>query len=751
MRWLKRGFLACLVLFVVSVIALEIIVQTSRLPDGLHEPIQSTTVLYDADGGPLALLSGEQARHRVVGQLSTMGKWLPEVTVALEDHRFRHHAGVDFYAIAAAAWSDIRAGRLRRGGSTITQQLIKQELGKRGKQWRRKWREAVLAIKLERSWSKDAILEGYLNRLDYGNRRLGAESAALAYFGKRCAALSLAEAIYLAGLPQAPSRYNPWRNPESAERKYRRAVARLFAVGYLSEANTRELLASPPIPQQAEIPERASAFLDAMRREMGNGSIAGAITTSLKPSLQNLAETSLAEHLTTLDRRDVRNGAVVVLEHTSGKVRAIASFATEEARDTSAINAALVPRHAGSTLKPFVYQQALEEKKFTTASVLSDTAESLTTVYPSYDPKNYNRRYHGPVRLRVALASSLNIPAVLVAHEVGARSAFERLQEWGLREEDPFADDGAGFVLGNRQVRLLDLVRAYGTLARSGVPFKSLSFKEANSAAERLPIADPAACRLIEDILCDNEARGRSFGSRSLLDFPAGQRTAVKTGTSSNFRDAWVVGYNSRYVVGVWVGNLDGRSMDRAISVQVAGPIWRRVMNSLYAEEALRGLPPLGQERDGLQSLEIDTLTGLLPCEATRSTQTEWFLESTEPQEDGASWYQDGKIVLPNTYASWCASPHNHLNAITKNATEAWSILTPREGAHYIIDAALPRAQQALSFLTNHPQPDSIEWSINGKQVATGSWPLQPGEWTLQAHDASTSRTVSRRFVVEEE
>ncbi len=208
---------------VLAVVALEWVIHTSTLPGELRS----------VDASP-----GESR--------SDHGRWLPEVTVALEDHRFRAHPGVDVYAIVAAAWSDVLAWRLQRGGSTITQQLVKQVLGQRGRQWRRKWMEAVLALKLERSWSKEAILEGYLNRLDYGNRHVGAESAARGYFNKPCAELTLAEAIYLAGLPQAPSRYNPWRNPERALRKYIRSIARLTVVGCLSEGQARALLASPP-------------------------------------------------------------------------------------------------------------------------------------------------------------------------------------------------------------------------------------------------------------------------------------------------------------------------------------------------------------------------------------------------------------------------------------------------------------------------------------------------------------------------
>ena len=262
----RRGFLWFVSLAILGVVFVEILIQTTPFPEATTLPLSGTPVIYDADGGVLATLAENDVRSRVVGKLSDMGRWLPEVTVALEDHRFYDHSGVDLYAIVAAAWSDIRAGRLRRGGSTITQQVIKQDLGKRGRQWRRKWLEAILALKLERDWTKAQVLEGYLNRLDYGNRRFGAESASLAYFGKRCAALTLGEAVYLAGLPQAPTRYNPWRNPEYALQKYERSINRLVKVGYLEPSQGRALKQAPPRAERFTDRRRAFHYVDAVRR-----------------------------------------------------------------------------------------------------------------------------------------------------------------------------------------------------------------------------------------------------------------------------------------------------------------------------------------------------------------------------------------------------------------------------------------------------------------------------------------------------
>ena len=467
--------------------------------------------------------------------------------------------------------------------------------------------------------------------------------------------------------------------------------------------------------------------------------------TSLDPEIQAQADDLLGGHLRSLRRDDIRNGAVVVIENATGEVKALTAFATEAAQDTVAINAAMTPRHAGSTLKPFVYQQTLEERLSTTASVLTDTAQAVLAVYPDYDPKNYNKRYYGPVRLREALANSLNIPAILVSHQVGARRAFERLAEWDLRPHDSFGADGAGFVLGNRRVTLLDLATAYSVLARGGLSVDGPRFFKEPAATPRR-VADRTACRLVEDILCDNGARSQAFGSQSVMSFPANRRTAVKTGTSSNFRDAWIVGYNGSHTVGVWVGNLDGRGMHKALSVNVAGPVWRQLIDWLGKHRPASGLEPLATESDGLVRIEIDALTGALPVSETRRRVWEWFVPGTEPKEAVSSWYEGGKIVLPSPYVDWCQSPHNHLKALSRNP---WRITSPRDGAHYVIDSALPLGQQRLPFLTDHPEPETLQWFLNEEASAAESWRLVPGQWQVRAYDPGTGRSVTVIFEVE--
>ncbi len=751
---LKHALISTVVLTVLVVLVLEWLVQRAEIPLGLRHPQTGTPTYVDREGDLLAIRATPTARIQIPTSLGRMGRWLPEVTIALEDHRFHTHPGVDVHGILAAAWSNVRRGKIRRGASTITQQLVKQALGKRGRQWKRKARETVLALKLERHWSKEEILEGYLNRLDYGNRRLGALAAAWAYFGKDCESLTLGEAIFLAGLPQAPTRYNPWKRPESAMLKYQRAVNRLALLGFIDEEQATVLREWPPSLEATAPAQKHAHFLQALELNH-TAPLTSRIHTSLDANLQAQCESSLTTHLLGLDRHDLRNGAVVVIENDSGLVRALTSFATPQAESEAELNAALTQRHAGSTLKPFVYQHALAERQLTAATVLADTDDTVRALYADYDPKNFNKRTYGPVQVRQALGNSLNIPAIVASDRVGPRLAFQQLNQWGLSPTQSFEEVGAGFVLGNLRVSLLNLTQAYASLARGGIATAYPGFVE-DAAPPMRRVTSSDACRIITDILSDNAARSQSFGTHSVLSFPEPHRTAAKTGTSSNARDAWVMGYNRDYTVGVWIGNLNGASMGDSLAVSTAGPVWRRVMQYLMVHYQARPLPPVTASAT-LRSVEIDTLSGLLPTTASLTTRVEWFLAGTEPITTSEPWYKGRQIVLPNEYSSWCQGPHNHLNATTEQLhspapTARILITSPRDGARYVFDPTIPSDAQRLPFLAEHPDAENLEWHLNGKRLDDKSpmnWRLQAGHWELTVHDSDTGRKGKCEFIVE--
>jgi penicillin-binding protein 1C len=394
--------------FVAIVVALTMSILLLPLPASLRQPTIGTLTLFDCRGREIAEIASPEARAQLPRKLDEMGNWLPRVTVALEDHRFYEHGAMDWHASAGAIARNLKSHRIISGGSTITQQFVKIATGRQRRSWFGKIYETVLAWKIERRWSKEQILAEYLNCSSYGNRRLGPEAAARAYFGKSARDLTLAEAIYLAGLPQAPSRFNPWRHPELAAAKYQRSLTRLTQLGVITCDDQLLLQKSPPVAHRFDPPRLASHFVDAVTAQ--HSRLRGPVKTTLDVDLQIKAEQLLRSHLAAMNRHDIAQAAMVILDNDTGAVRAMVggdNYATNQ------INGAMRPRSCGSTLKPFVYLSAIDRHLLTAASLLPDTADAIRDEYADYDPQNFNQRYLGPVRLREALGCSLNVPAVL--------------------------------------------------------------------------------------------------------------------------------------------------------------------------------------------------------------------------------------------------------------------------------------------------------------------------------------------------
>lgn len=707
------------------------------LPEALFQSPPATPVLVDVHGTVLSVRATDVARDSRPVSLATMGPWLPRMTVAIEDQRFFEHPGVDLYALGGAAWRNLSNGRVISGASTITQQLVKICSPRTARTLSVKGREALAACRLETLWSKSQILEAYLNRIDYGNRRLGGEAAARAYFGKAAADLTLSEAIYMAGLPQSPVRLNPWKNPGPALTRYQRNVRRLAAQGDLpASADVDRLVASPPRIEQNPPPGAApyfAALVEATRATaLTQSTLAGRpMATTLDLNLQMIVERLARAHRTALAGKGVGDLAVVVLENATGAVRAMVSVGPPE---HAAINAAIVPRSCGSTLKPFLYLTAIDQRLLTAASLLPDTPDAVSATYSDYDPQNFSHRYHGPVRVREALGNSMNVPAVVTLARLGARQTFGGLRAWGLDFPETFNDYGAGFILGNAPVRLLDLAAAYADLARGGKAWAARLTPQ-GQVESRVP-GSAEACAIIADILCDNDARRLSFGTASPLHLKS--RTAVKTGTSSGFRDGWCVGFNGRHTVAVWVGNLNGQGMGELLSVHSAAPLWAAVMEFLYAG----GDPPVPppEESPALLAMRVAAESGQLPRAGEKTVQ-EWFLAGTEPVASAADSYVDGVWSLPEEYAEWSLGPDNHLGARVRTAD--LKILFPQDGAVFEFNPHLPPGQQTLLLQAT---TEDCQWVLNGRPLDTATVPLQRGDWQLTAKSAG--RQTTARFTV---
>jgi penicillin-binding protein 1C len=703
------------------------------LPTELETSLPGTPTLVDVRGHEIAELASEQARVQIPIKLSQMGDWLPRVTVALEDQRFYRHHGIDLQATCAACLRNLQAGRIIAGGSTITQQLVKIACHREKRDWLAKLYENIVAWKLEQTWTKERILAEYLNRSSFGNRRLGPEAASRAYFGKPARELTLAESVYLAGLPQAPSRFNPWRHPDRAERKFARSLELLTNTGLLTREQRTLLNEAPPSPGHFDPPHFAPNFVDSIKQRQPG--IAGNVRTTLDLDLQRIADLKLRAHIASLNRYDIADAAVVILDNASGAVRAMVGSSNYVSNQ---VNGATRSRSCGSTLKPFVYLAGLDRRLLTAATLLPDTPDAIRDRYSDYDPQNFNHRYLGPVRVREALACSLNVPAIVTLSRVGARSAFYELQKWGFDFPRSLDDYGAGFILGNAEIRLTDLAAAYAGLARGG-----LSTKPKLLASEFFPmarVASTAATEIVTDILCDNEARRKSFGGHSPLAFD--ERIAVKTGTSSGFRDAWTIGFDKEHTVAVWIGNSDGSPMRDTLAVQCAAPLWAAIMHELLRNDHSIPLPSANLVRR-----EICTATGLLPSHLSPGTMTELFLPETEPTQDSSNWFaDDGKLLLPVEYASWCSSRENVFGAMIRPEPR---IINPRPGASYQLDSVLPQKQQMIELLATIG--DDVHWYVGGAPVPPQSdgrvfWQLVPGEWSLKA--SGRNGTVEQKFTV---
>jgi penicillin-binding protein 1C len=713
-----RSLVICAV--VVLVVAMAIVLWLP-VPDELQNPPVGTLTLLDCRGREIAELASPEARTQFPITLEKMGPWLPRVTVALEDRRFYQHHGIDWHAVAAACTRNLRSRHLVSGGSTITQQLVKLATGRGQRSWSGKLYEAIIARKLERRWSKERILAEYLNRSSYGNRRIGPEAAARAYFDKAARDVTLSEAIFLAGLPQAPTRVNPWRHQEQANRKYTRSLTRLVELGVITR-DQQSLLAQPPEIAHIAPPRLAPHFVDTVVAR--NPRLRGRVRTTLDLDLQTTVERLVHSHLSALNRHDITQAALVVVENETGAIRAMVG---SENYGLSQINGAMQPRSCGSTLKPFVYLDAIDKRLLTAASLLPDTPDAIRDEYADYDPQNYNHHYLGPVRLREALGCSLNVPAVFALSQVGARPAFYQLQKWGFDFPQGLADYGAGFILGNAETRLVDLAGAYAGLARGGTAMRAKFL-----AAEHQPltrIASREATAILTDILCDNDARQRSFGLHSRLAFE--QRVAAKTGTSSSFRDTWTVGFDKEHTVAVWAGNFDGRPMRDTFAVCAATPLWATVMQELLRHDHPLDLPV---ENERLVRRDVCKATGLLPSRFSPAKLSELFLAGTQPREDSAGYFaSDGKLLLPGAYTRWCSSRDNTIGVHVRSD---FRITSPPPKARYQLDPVLPSSQQMVE-LRAAPARD-VKWFVNGTQVSPRDdgrffWQLAAGEWKMRA------------------
>ncbi len=624
------------------------------------------TIIYDRNGKPLYNLYDKE--NRVPLELNQIPKYMQEATISIEDKDFYHHSGYDIFGILRAVKNIISFQGLS-GGSTLTQQLVKNVLLSPEQTIFRKIREVILAYQIEKKFTKDQILQMYLNEVPYGGSTYGVESAARTYFGKSAKDLTLTEAAILAGLPQSPTYYSPFgKYPKAYEDRARNVLRRMHEDGYITAQQQSDADKQLDTVQFASSSGEISAphfvfyVKDQLVAKFGEQRVESGglrVTTTLDRDLNDQVQSIVHDEIVKIKKYKVTNGAAVVLNPKTGEILSMVGSYDYFDKNIGAYNVTTALRQPGSSGKPFIYATAFT-KGYTPASLIMDVKTDYPSgdpAHPTYSPENYDGKYRGPTQLRFALGNSINTVAVKLTALVGLKDIMTNGYNAGISTWEPTADNmkgvGLSLALGGKEVRLLDLTSAYGVFATGGVRNEPVSIlKVTDSKGNVLYEYRPVTGRrvfpedvsfLVSHILSDNNARKAVFGENNLLIVP-GKTVAVKTGTTDQKRDNWTVGYTPSIAAGVWVGNNDNTIMDPWVTSGVTGaaPIWNKIMRV-----ALKNLPNEDFVKpDNVVAQTIDALSGGLP-HGSDPTRSEYFIKGTEPVTQG-SIYKNLKISKAN-------------------------------------------------------------------------------------------------------
>lgn len=748
------------------------------LPKGLREGGDATLRILDRNGTLLYEHRGEAPGSHDFLPLRETPKSVIAALLSVEDRSFFRHYGVSPPAILRALFQNITAGKRISGASTITQQLIRVTGGGR-RTLLRKMTEAMLAVKVDLLWSKERILETYLNRAYFGHQAYGIQAAAHTYLGKDARELSTAESAFLVGLLQSPSGYDPFTYPERAEERQKTVLKAMEQTGQLQEG-AEEAQSVPVRLHRDVVGIKAPHFVFwVLSREDLPAS--GDVVTTLDLPLQSETERIVERQLTKLAEQKVGSAAVVVLDAETGEVLAmVGSHDYFDAENEGAVNVALSARQPGSSVKPFTYALAFERGE-TAASTIGDVFTQFWTAEGMpYTPRNYDFDEHGLVRYREALANSYNISAVKILEKVGVNALLGLFRHAGITTLSESADHyGLALTLGDAEVTLLELTRAYGVFARGGV-----TLHEKNLLGDRVQrgerVMSEESSWLVSDILSDPVARLPQFGSSGPLTFP--YTVAAKTGTTRNSRDNWTLGYTTKRVVGVWVGNIDNTPMRGTSGVTGAGPIFHEVMDAAMNGISKESFP----KPKNIISKQVCALSGKLPGDCP-NTIDEWFTESTVPTAKD-DLYVPTAIDMRNGMRATPECPpqyvHTQIFVLLPQETREWGIAhgyrpppaqvsplcggsagagegerwlritRPNDGEHYLLDPLIPDSNERITLTASAGTAvESIEWSINGKSIGTArapdfrvTWEPMEGTWKVTAKAGELSEEVQIRI-----
>ncbi|MBU0570117.1 PBP1A family penicillin-binding protein [Patescibacteria group bacterium] len=671
----KFSFFAVIAFLIISFIVFPLLAFNLPSPDKVVRQEGFSTKILDRNGEVLYDIYADQKRTPI--ELTDVPEYLQQATIAIEDKNFYEHEGFDPFGMVRGFSKIITKGRAQ-GGSTLTQQLVKNVLLTPERSVFRKIREFILAVQIERKYDKDEILQMYLNEVPYGGTAWGVEAASETYFGKTVNDLNLVESAILAGFPQRPSVYSPYSSyPDAYVGRTQEVLRRMREDGYIDkeqEENAVDALTDFEFqPRGASF--KAPHFVQYVQRILEDrygeriveqGGLR--VTTTIDLELQEKAQEIVAEEIAKVEDIHITNGAAFIIDPETGEILAMIGSKDFGAEDYDGqVNVTLSLRQPGSAIKPITYVTALK-KGYTASTLLMDVPTEFPggIGQPVYEPENYDGKYRGPMQVRYALANSINVAAVKMLAMVGIKDTLKTAYEFGLTSLEPTQETlnrvGLSLTLGGGEVRLLELTGAYSAFTNQGFkvePSSILKVEDADGKVleENKPkkgkrVLTPEQAYMMFDILSDNEARSIVFGTNSLLAIP-GHQVAVKTGTTNDRRDNWTVGGNSEALVGVWVGNNDNSPMKQVASgVSGASPIWRKILL-----EALSGRPHASIEKPGgIIEVAVDTVSGYVAHDGFPS-RIEKFIDGTQPGEDPIHvklkvCKSDGRLATPSDVAS---------------------------------------------------------------------------------------------------
>jgi penicillin-binding protein 1C len=713
----------------------------------INKKTKPVIALYDRHGQHIRSIVDDDSSTYI--SLQDIPALFNELTINAEDKRFYYHNGIDFLALLRAMKQNLRGLETISGASTISQQLVRMAFSYKRSLFNKPL-VMLHALKIETKHTKGEILEYYYNLLPYSYKVKGIQSASLYYFGKTLKGLSAAEMATLVVLIRAPSRYSQKHNKEKLLEMRNKLIdsSQLLSKSH-KELSKKEKWYFENFRNLAKSPHFIRALL---KKHKNNDFNKNEIKTTLDLKLQTEIQKYVTEHMKRLSKKGVGAASVLVLDNKTGDILTYIGnydFFNEAGGEYDGI---LIPRQPGSTLKPFTYALALENQ-YHPASILPDVEMYFKSGLGTYKPRNYSLNFTGPRTLRESLGNSLNIPALYLADQLGVENLMNFYQSFGLTFKESADFYGVGLTLGNGELTLLDLTNSYMAFANKG-QFTKARFLHDKKPKHIKTKMSPATAEMITDILSDRHARKEAFGNASALDTDF--HSAAKTGTSTLYRDNWVVGFTENFTVGVWVGNMDQKEMENVSGITGAGPIYQDTMNIV----AKNYRPGQFKKTQSYHTVKICAHSGSLPTKSCQRTYTESFLPDRSPTKRcsfhkkviAKNCHSAGEskeidvLSLPSRYQKWLWQ--NEIGDISNQVKKAcmnegvlvesylfekgpFKILSPVSGALYAIDPSIPKKWQELQFdIAYSKKVTKIKWFRNNELLKV-SKPHQPFKWKL--------------------